>query len=187
LFDIKTQADFDLARSPFCPYNSRRMARRIPVPDVVLHLALWLGAIAFVIAFGMGFVVRAEDLSPWPWWIGSFACWIPFALVMRLDSSGWIELVNTEKLEHRILRSWRPPVPAGVFLALSLLVTVLSGALSFLEDWFPARHALIVERVGRLVTARGGAAAAALAIIGLLLWIPAVLKEMRSSAGQRPR
>jgi hypothetical protein len=155
------------------------MARRIPVPDVVFHLAFWFGAIGFVILFGMGFVVRAEDLSPWPWWIGSFACGIPPALVLKLDSAGWIELVKTEKLEHQIMRRWRLPFPSWMLVVLSLLLTVLAGAMSFLQDWFPERHALIAERVGRLVTARSAAAAAALAIIGLLLWIPAVVKEMR--------
>src|SRR4051794_15096162 len=110
------------------------MAQKLAVPDVVFNLALWFGALGFVIAFGMGFVVRAEDLSPWPWWIGSFAFGLPCAILLKLESSGRVEFVDTEKLEGRILKRL-PPVPARIFFVLSVVAAAAGTIMEFLESW----------------------------------------------------
>lgn len=159
-----------------------RMSKPTPIPDTLFHLSLYIGGIGFVMLTGLGFVARAQDSPGWPWWIAAPFCLIPLVTIICLTQTGAIKLVEMEKVERRLLKRL-PPLPARVSLALAVLIYAVQFVcfvLGHMADWMPDRFDKIAESVGSLVGARMAAAGAALAIIGLLLWIPAVWKEFKS-------
>ena len=119
------------------------MPARARVPDAFFHLALWLGIVVFVIMLGIGFAAQASDRSPWPWWLGSVAAFLPFALIVWLRKTGRIELIDTEESEQRSMdrfvdravrifvlfpRSWR----LALWVMGTIAVVILNLAIMYL-------------------------------------------------------
>ena len=133
------------------------MADRTRVPDAFFHLALWLGIIAAVCLLGCGFAARAADQTPWPWWIGSAVPFLPLALIVWLEKSGRIELIDTEKIEQRRVeravagalarapRRWRLPL----LLTLTVAGSVIGGILSYVEGHSDAYGGRLEAFAGR--------------------------------------
>lgn len=163
------------------------MAKPTPIPDTFLHLSLWFGGTGFIVITGMGFVARAGDSPGWPWWVAGPPCLIPLLCLLRLEHTGTIKIVDMGKIESRV---WKrlPPLPARVSIALAVFLYAVQGVSFVLEQmsaWLPDKFEKIAELIGSLVGARTAAAAAGLAILGLLLWIPAVWKEFRRAEAEK--
>ena len=166
------------------------MADRARVPDAFLHLALWRGILAAVILLGGGFAARASDGSPWPWWIGAAASFLPLALIVWLEKSGRVELTDTEKEDERRLervsagamarapRRWRMPI----CLAVTVAGFVIGELFTHVEEHSDAYADRLGAFAGRFPHPEYAAwLIAAAGIVGVICEIIYMLRNRRTS------